>query len=104
MRGTQLLGVRAAILTRYLPMLALLYLVGAVDGLGQRAIRRACGGRESASVYHRAKYLQVVIVALGTGLLLVWPWPNVWGRAVGLAAVCIGVLAAVQWAYYKKHL
>jgi hypothetical protein len=52
MRGTQLLGVRAAILTRYLPMLALLYLVGVVDGLGQRAIRRACGGRESASVYH----------------------------------------------------
>jgi hypothetical protein len=55
-------------------------------------------------VYHRAKYLQVVIVALGTGLLLVWPWPNAWGRAVGSAAVCVGVLAAVQWAYYKKHL
>ncbi|MGB5103857.1 MAG: DUF4400 domain-containing protein [Steroidobacteraceae bacterium] len=56
---TQLLGVRAAILARFAPLLLLLYAVGAADGFTQRAIRRACGGRESASLYHRAKYLQL---------------------------------------------
>lgn len=45
MRGAQLPGVRAAILTRYLPLLGLLYLLGVVDVLGQRAIRRHRSGR-----------------------------------------------------------
>ena len=53
---TQLLGLRAGILVRFLPLLALLYAVGAAEGLSQRAIRRAQAARESASLYHRAKY------------------------------------------------
>jgi len=65
MVGTQLLGVRFATLIRFLPLLLLLYLVGTVDGLTERAIRRSCGGRESASLYHRAKYLQMVVLGLG---------------------------------------
>jgi len=52
MVGTQLLGVRAAILVRFAPLFLLLYLVGASDGFTRRAIRWACGGRESASLYH----------------------------------------------------
>lgn len=73
MLGTQLRGLRAGILVRFLPLLALLYVVGAVDGLSQRAIRRAQAARESASLYHRAKYGQVVVLALGGAVVLVWP-------------------------------
>jgi hypothetical protein len=104
MIGTQLLGVRAGILVRFLPLLALLYGVGAAEGLSQRAIRRAQAARESASLYHRAKYGQVVVLALGGSVLLVWPAPVAWGLCAGVGAVLVGALAAGQWAYYKKHV
>ena len=104
MVGTQLLGVRFATLMRFLPLLLLLYLVGTVDGLTERAIRRSCGGRESASLYHRAKYLQLVMLGLGGLTLLVWPERVVWDLHAGLIVVVTGGLARLQWAFYKKHL
>jgi hypothetical protein len=104
MVGTQLLGVRAAILARFAPLLLLLYAVGAADGFVQRAIRRACGGRESASLYHRAKYLQLAVLGLGGVALLMWPGPVQWEPCVVLGALLTGGLASVQWAYYKKHM
>ena len=55
-------------------------------------------------MYHRAKYLQIVVLGLGGVALLVWPGPVAWGTCMGLVmAVTIG-LARQQWAYYKKHL
>ncbi len=104
MVGTQLLGVRAAILVHFAPLLLLLYAVGAADGFTQRAIRRACGGRESASLYHRAKYLQLAVLELGGVALLMWPGPVQWERCVALGALLTGGLASAQWAYYKKYL
>ena len=103
MVGTQLVGVRAAILALFAPLLLLLYAVGAADGFAQRAIRRACGGRESAGLYHRAKYLQVAVLGLGGVGLLLWPGPVQWELCVPLGAVLTGGLAGAQWAYYKKH-
>jgi len=104
MVGTQLVGVRAAILARFAPLLLLLYAVGAADGFTQRAIRRACGGRESAGLYHRAKYLQVAVLGLGGVGVLLWPGQARWEMCVPLGAVLLGGLASVQWAYYKKHM
>jgi hypothetical protein len=104
MIGTQLLGLRAGILVRFLPLLVLLYGVGVAEGLSQRSIRRAQAARESASLYHRAKYLQVVVLALGGAVVLVWPAPVSWGLCAGVGAVVVGLLAAGQWAYYKKHV
>ena len=104
MVGTQLLGVRFATLIRFLPLLLLLYTVGTVDGLTERAIRRSCGGRESASLYHRAKYLQMVALGLGGVALLVWPGSVAWELFAGLIAFAIGGMARVQWIFYKKHL
>ncbi len=75
-----------------------------VEGLAMRAMRRIQGGRESASVYHRAKFMQLGLMAPGGVTLLVWPWPVAWGWLAGLAAGLLGLLAAVQWTYYKKHL
>lgn len=104
MVGTQLLGVRFATLMRFLPSLLLLYAVGTVDGLTERAIRRSCGGRESASLYHRAKYLQMAVLGLGGVAVLVWPGPISWLRVAVAMAASSAVLARSQWAYYKKHL
>jgi hypothetical protein len=104
MLGTQLLGVRVATLTLMLPLLLLIYLVAAADGLTQRAIRRACAGRESASLYHRAKHLQVAVAA--TGVLAGRLWPAVVdARAIAVALTePLGVLARGHRTYYKKHL
>ena len=102
--GTQLLGVRVAFMSRFAPLLLLLYAVGAADGLTQRAIRRACGGRESASLYHRARYLQLAVLGLGGLALLMWPAAVHWQLCVPLGALVTGGLASVQWAYYKKHM
>ncbi|MBU0752300.1 MAG: DUF4400 domain-containing protein [Gammaproteobacteria bacterium] len=104
MIGTQLLGVRLATLAMMAPLLVLVYLVAAVDGLTQRAIRRACGGRESASLYHRAKHLQVMLVVMGGALVLIQP-VSIDPRLVGVpVALLVGILARLQWACYKKHL
>jgi len=104
MVGTQLLGVRAAILARFAPLLLLLYAVGAADGFAQRAIRRACGGRESANLYHRAKYLQLAVLGLGGVALLMWPGPVRWELCVPLGAALVCCLASAQWTFYKKHM
>jgi hypothetical protein len=104
MIGTQLLGVRFATFMRFLPLLLLLYAVCATDGLTERAIRRSCGGRESASLYHHAKYLQLVALGLGGVARLVWPGPVAWELCAGLIVVVTGGLARMQWAFYKKHL
>ena len=104
MVSTQWLGVRFATLMRFLPLLMLLYVVGTADGLTERGIRRSCGGRESASLYHRAKYLQLVVLGLGGLTLLVWPGRVVWELYAGLIGVVTGGLARQQWVFYKKHL
>lgn len=104
MLGSQLLGVRFATLVRFVPLLLLLVAVGAVDGLTARAIRTSCGGRESASLYHRAKYSQMAFLSLGAAALLLWPCAVAWELWVGAGAVVSGGLARAQWAYYKKHL
>jgi len=104
MIGTQLLGVRLATLAFTAPLLALVYVVAATDGLTQRAIRRACGGRESASLYHRAKHSQVVLVVMAGALSLIQP-VSIDPRLIWVpCAVLVGILARLQWAYYKKHL
>lgn len=104
MIGTQLFGVRLATLAFTVPLLMLIYLVAAADGLTQRAIRRACGGRESASLYHRAKHLQVAGLGIGVLTMLISPAAFNW-LLVGIpVAAFVGILTRLQWAYYKKHL
>jgi len=104
MIGTQLLGVRLVTPAMMMPLLMLVYLVAAADGLTQRAIRRACGGRESASLYHRAKHLQVMLLVMSGVLVLIQP-VSIDPRLVGVpVALLTGLLARLQWACYKKHL
>jgi integrating conjugative element membrane protein (TIGR03747 family) len=103
MVGTQLFGVRVALLIGGVPLLVLCYALAFAEGLVQRAIRRASGGRESSSLYHRAKHMQILLAAGMLALALLLPFSAdprwVWGPGAGLMAV----VAGVQWRYYKKH-
>lgn len=103
MIGTQLVGVRFASLLLMLPLIVLVYSVALADGLCQRAIRRTCGGRESASLYHRAKYGQEVLVVTGLLVVLVMP-VSMDTRWVGMPGVVgLGILARMQWSCCKKY-
>ncbi len=44
-----------------------------------------------------------MVVTLGTSALLTWPRPVNWAACILVGSVVLGVLAAAQWAYYKKH-
>ncbi|MBI4294447.1 MAG: DUF4400 domain-containing protein [Betaproteobacteria bacterium] len=104
MIGTQLFGVRLAALAMTMPMFALGYCVASVDGLARRAIRRASGGRESASLYHRAKYLQVMLLVTSAAASLLLHVSMDQRYTLACTAIVLPILAQVQWTFYKKHL
>jgi hypothetical protein len=105
MVGTQLLGVRFAAFMRFLPLLLLLYAVGAADGLTERAIRRSCGGRESASLYPPGEVPADGGTGAGRGSRC-WSGQGLWpgSFALGMIVILTAWLARQQWAFYKKHL
>ena len=104
MVSTQLFGVRLVALAMGLPLLVLCYVVAFADGLTQRSIRKASGGRESAGLYHRAKYLQLVAIAMLLAGVLLTP-ASIDPRWFWIAtALAVAVLARVQWTYCKKYL
>jgi len=104
MVGTQLLGVRLATLILIAPLIALIFMVAAVDGLTKRAIRRVCGGRESGSLYHRAKHFQIACITMGALGILLLPL-SFDPLYIGIPlAIAVGALSRLQWAYYKKYL
>ncbi len=100
----QIFGVRLAILIGAAPLFLLVWALGLVDGLTQRSIRRACAGRESSSMYHRAKFFQFAGLATGAMLYLMWPVSIRPEWIVLPLALLIGLLSRVQWTYLKKYL
>jgi hypothetical protein len=104
MISTQLMGVRLGALALIAPLLVIAYLVGAIEGLTERAVRKACGGVESSGLYHRGKYALVGI--LGAMLLVVIGWPTpVDFRGIALVvAGGVALAARLQWSYYKKFV
>lgn len=104
MIGIQLFGVRLAVLITSLPLFGFAYAVAMAAGLAQRAIRRACGGHESSSIYHRAKYFQVSLISVVAALSLLLP-VSIDPRWILISGVLIlALLVRLQWVYYKKHV
>jgi hypothetical protein len=97
-------SLRTALLLAATPLAALLYAVAIIDGLSARAVRRACAGRESSGVYHRAKLAQIYVLAGAWMLYVCLPAtidPVVYALAT---AAALAVLARTQAAWVKKYL
>jgi len=101
---TSVFAVRLAVLVLSAPAFVLLALVGIIDGLVQRDIRRWSGGRESAFVYHWAKKFILPSLTLPWVVYLAMPvsiHPNL---IVLPFAVLLAVVVRVMTATFKKYL
>ena len=104
MTATQSFGIRLATLIMCAPLLVLAYSIGMADGLVQRAIRRLGGGHESATLYHRTKYLQLALLSLAAALFLILPISFDIRSPLLLSAVISSFMSRYQWTFYKKHV
>jgi hypothetical protein len=104
MLATKLHGLRLALWLSAIVPIALGYAVGMIDGLVERSIRRHSGGRESATLYHRAKY--AIAGAVGSWLFVYVCIPMTFELKCGswATAAVIGLLSRLQWMYYKKYV
>ncbi|MCH9699701.1 MAG: TIGR03747 family integrating conjugative element membrane protein [Gammaproteobacteria bacterium] len=101
---SQVFATRLAILTLALPAFVLLSLVGMVDGLVQRDIRRWSGGRETSFVYHWAKRLVLPSMYLPWIMYLAMPvsvHPNL--VVLPFALVC-ALSVAIMATTFKKYV
>lgn len=59
---------------------------------------------QSASLYHRAKHFQLALLVMSAAAFLLLP-ASVDPRYFWVPGVLVvGILARLQWAFYKKHL
>lgn len=104
MIATEVYAVRVAVLILAMPVFVLAGLVGLVDGLVQRDLRRFRAGREHGQVFHLAKRAIAPAITLPWILYLAWPTavhPNV---IILPFAVLFGAVLAVSTATFKKYL
>ncbi len=80
--------VRVLVLVLSLPLVVLAVMVGLVDGLVRRDIRRMTAGYESGFIYHRARSLLIPLVVL--------PWMIYLALPVSISPVLILLPGALQ--------
>jgi integrating conjugative element membrane protein (TIGR03747 family) len=101
---TQLIILRLVIAFFMLPLCILLGLVGFIDGLVQRDLRKFCGGRESALVYHRAKRYIMPTLMTGFFIYLILPLPlsPIWIFLP--TAILFGLVIRITVSRFKKYV
>ena len=100
----QIFAVRLAVLILAFPAFVLLALLGLIDGLVQRDIRRWSGGRESSFVYHWAKKILYPSLILPWIIYLAMPvsvHPNL---IVLPFAVLFAISVMVMASTFKKYI
>jgi len=101
---TQLVGARLAVVLLALPAFALLGVVGAVDGLVRRDLRRFGGGPESGFMYHHLKKMIRPMVSVPVFLYLISPWSVHPTWVFVPFALGLGYFVQRTLARFKKYL
>lgn len=81
-----------------------LLIIGLIDGLVRREIRRWSGGRESAWIYVFASKSLAPSIAISLAIYVIWPWtlPFIWiNTCMGMY---LGFALSVTLAAFKKYL
>lgn len=98
-------ALRLAIAFFALPAFVLACLMGSVDGLVRRDLRRWGGGRESSFVYHHAKRWTKWALTGGFALYLTWPFGGFNPAYMVLAfSVLVAATLSTTVASFKKYL
>ena len=101
---TELFAVRIAILVLALPVFVLAGLVGLVEGLVARDLRRWGGGRESSFVYHWAKRTAIPFLILAWVVYLAMPVSLHPTIIVLPCAAAFGLSLSITASTFKKYL
>ena len=101
---TQLVGARLAIVVLSLGVFALAAVMGLIDGLVQRDLRRFGGGLESGFLYHHLKTGLKPLLIAPMLIYLTWPAPLSPTWVFVPPAIGLGVLVALTVAKFKKYL
>ena len=101
---TELTIVRLVVLSLFLPVFAIAGMLGLIDGLIQRDLRRLGGGRESALLYHRARSCIVPLFFWGCFLYIVIPLPLRPDVILLPFAVLFGAAIFITASAFKKYL
>ena len=99
----KVISMRIGNITIYLFFTIYLSVIALIDGLNARKIRQANAGRESASLYHRAKYLRTGILWSSIFIYLTLP-VAVSPQWLLIPVFGIAVSIFVQAKYLKKYL
>ncbi|MCQ0031492.1 DUF4400 domain-containing protein [Burkholderia glumae] len=104
LQSIKLLVVRLVLVVASLPLLMTAVVLGTIDGLSARAVRRAGAGRESSLLYHRAKRMHLYGLVALTAAFVVAP-VSIDPALIFLPyAILAALLSHIQWRFYKKYL
>lgn len=101
---TVIFAIRVAILVLSVPLFIMVSVIGIVDGLVRRDLRRYGAGYESSFVYHHAKRYVKPAMYGPCMLYLAWPtavWPNL---LLLPSAVMLGLVLSIVTGAFKKYL
>ncbi len=102
--GLQLFSLRLGVLALSAPLIGLVSISAAADGLVTWYWRRTGGGRESGFVFHRAKRT-VAMAALGLCFAYLVPPVAIDGRvSVACFAVVIAIALRLAVGHFKKYI
>jgi integrating conjugative element membrane protein (TIGR03747 family) len=101
---TLVFAVRIAILILSLPLFVLFGLVGLIDGLVERDLRRFSAGRESAYVFHIAKRAMAPMIILAWAFYLSMPFSIHPALVIMPFAVIFAVSVGIAASSFKKYL
>ncbi|MCW5588121.1 MAG: DUF4400 domain-containing protein [Legionellales bacterium] len=103
--GAKLLLIRLYLLLRWSILFVILGVVGLIDGLGRRYIRRMAAGRESAFIYHHAKPLIMLSLILGIFMVLMLPVSIIHTEWIVMtSAMTFGLAIQITTKSFKKYL
>ncbi len=101
---TQLVGARLAVIVLSLPAFVLAGVMGIIDGLVQRDLRRFGGGAESGFLYHHLKSFLRPMVWAPIVIYLAVPWSLHPTLVFVPPALLFGYLLQKTMARFKKYL